>query len=47
MTNNSFYLRFDKIWIHGLVHLLGHRHKSNLDFSVMKKLESKLLEIIK
>ena len=45
--DKSFYLSFDKIWIHGLVHLLGHRHKSNLDFSKMKKLETKLLKIIK
>ena len=45
--NSNFYLRFDKIWIHGLVHLLGYRHNSNLDFSVMKKLEAKLLKAIK
>ena len=45
--NESFNLNFDKIWIHGLVHLLGHRHKSNLDFSIMRKLENKLLEAIK
>ena len=45
--NESFHLNFDKIWIHGLVHLLGYRHKSNLDFSVMKKLENKILQSIK
>jgi|TARA_B110000259_G_scaffold156604_1_gene178210 probable rRNA maturation factor len=45
--NESFNLSFDKIWIHGLVHLLGYRHKSNLDFSIMRKLESKLLQSIK
>ena len=43
----NFKLSFDKIWIHGLVHLLGHRHVSNLDFSIMKKLENKLLLSIK
>jgi probable rRNA maturation factor len=47
VKNENFELYFDKIWIHGLVHLLGHRHKSNLDFSLMKKLESKLLNLIK
>ena len=47
MINKSSYLNFDKIWIHGLVHLLGYRHKSNLDYSIMKKLEKKLLKIIK
>ena len=45
--NDSFILAFDKIWIHGLAHLLGHRHKSNIDFSIMKKLENKLLKTIK
>jgi probable rRNA maturation factor len=45
--NESFLLSFDKIWVHGLVHLLGHRHKSNVDFSRMKKLEKKLLKFIK
>ncbi len=45
--NDTFQLSFDKIWIHGLVHLLGHRHKTNLDFSIMKKIESKLLKAVK
>ena len=45
--NERFQLNFDKIWIHGLVHLLGYRHKSNFDFSVMQKLETKLLKTIK
>jgi len=45
--NESFNLNFDKIWIHGLAHLLGHRHKSNLDFSIMQKLENKLLKCTK
>ena len=40
----NFNVAFDKIWIHGLAHLLGHRHKSNIDFSIMKKLENKLLK---
>ena len=42
-----FYLNFDKIWVHGLAHLLGHRHKSNRDFLIMKKLENKLIKISK
>ena len=44
--NKNFSFNFDKIWIHGLAHLLGHRHKSNLDFSIMKKIENKLLQSI-
>jgi probable rRNA maturation factor len=45
--NENFILNFNKIWIHGLVHLLGHRHKSNIDFLTMKKIENKLLQSIK
>ena len=45
--NENFKLAFDKIWIHGFVHLLGYRHKSNIDYSKMKKLENKLLQSIK
>jgi len=44
--NENFNLVFDKIWIHGLAHLLGHRHKSNTDFSIMNKFENKLLKYI-
>jgi probable rRNA maturation factor len=42
----DFTIVFDKIWIHGLTHLLGHRHKSNRDFSVMHKLENKIIKSI-
>tara|TARA_B100000795_G_scaffold239685_1_gene201477 strand:- start:591 stop:1058 length:468 start_codon:yes stop_codon:yes gene_type:complete len=45
--DGDFFLNFDKIWIHGLVHLLGYRHKSNFDFSIMKKVENKLLRSIR
>jgi|TARA_B110000971_G_C19957366_1_gene476290 probable rRNA maturation factor len=44
---NNFLLIFDKIWIHGLVHLLGYKHKSNRDFSIMTKLENKLINYSK
>jgi len=42
----NFFIVFDKIWIHGLTHLLGYRHKSNRDFSAMYKLENKILKSI-
>ena len=42
----NFFIAFDKIWIHGLTHLLGYRHKSNRDFYVMHKLENKILKSI-
>ena len=34
--NSNFFLEFDKMWIHGYLHLLGHNHK-------MKKLEDLIL----
>mgnify|MGYP001315214434 FL=1 len=47
IKDESFSISFDKIWIHGLAHLLGYRHKSDFDFSIMKKFETKLLHSIK
>jgi probable rRNA maturation factor len=44
---NSFKLEFDKLWIHGLVHLLGHDHKKVKDYKKMKKIERDYLKIIK
>ena len=43
----NFLIAFDKIWIHGLTHLLGYRHKSNQDFFLMQKLENKIIKSIK
>ena len=42
----SFKKYFDKIWIHGLVHLLGGRHKLKKDFLKMNKLEIKFFNSI-
>ena len=47
IKDKNFLFNFDKIWIHGLVHLLGYRHKSNRDFSMMTKLENKLINFLK
>jgi len=41
--NSNFFLEFDKMWIHGYLHLLGHDHKKKKDFTKMKKLEEKIL----
>jgi probable rRNA maturation factor len=41
--NSSFFLEFDKMWIHGYLHLLGHNHKKKKDFIKMKKLENLIL----
>ena len=43
---NRFKLEFNKLWIHGLTHLLGYDHKKNQDHKNMLKLERKLLSYI-
>ncbi len=39
----NFKFEFDKLWIHGLVHLLGHKHYYDKDFKKMQVFEKKLL----
>ena len=34
----KFKIEFNKLWIHGLAHLLGHDHKKNKDFKSMQTL---------
>ena len=41
--NSNFFLEFDKMWIHGYLHLLGHNHKKKKNFIKMKKLENLIL----
>ena len=41
--NSIFFLEFDKMWIHGYLHLLGHDHKKKKDFIKMKKIEDLIL----
>ena len=45
-NNKEFYLELDKLWIHGLVHLFGYRHKNNYDYKQMKKIENRYLKKI-
>ena len=42
----SFKLEFDRLWIHGLVHLFGYDHKREKDFLKMNQLEKKYLKLI-
>jgi probable rRNA maturation factor len=44
--NSNFNLEFDKMWIHGYLHLLGYNHKKFKDYKIMKKTEDKILEIL-
>ena len=41
--NSNFFIEFDKMWVHGYLHLLGHNHKKKKDFIKMKKLENLIL----
>ena len=42
-NKKKFKIEFNKLWIHGLVHLFGHDHKKDKDFNTMQKIEKKFL----
>ncbi len=44
--NSNFLREFDKIWIHGYLHLLGYDHKKEKDFIKMKKIEDLILNYL-
>jgi probable rRNA maturation factor len=41
-----FKAQFDKLWIHGFVHLFGHDHKKKEDYKKMNKVEENYLKYI-
>ena len=41
-----FLLELDRLWIHGLVHLLGYDHKKFKDFNNMAKVEKKFMSYL-
>ena len=43
---NSFKSEFNRLWIHGLVHLFGHDHKKEKDFLKMYQVEKKYLNLV-
>ena len=43
---STFNEEFDKIWIHGYLHLLGYDHKKINDFKIMYKKESNLFKYL-
>ena len=42
----NFKNEFDRLWIHGLVHLFGHNHKKDKEFLRMSKIEKKYFQFI-
>ena len=47
IKKKNFNLNFNKLWIHGYLHLIGHRHKKDSDYYKMNKLEKLILSKIK
>ena len=41
-----FKIEFDKLWIHGFVHLFGHDNKKDKDFFNMNKVEKKYFKLV-
>jgi len=42
----SFFIEFDKVWVHGLLHLIGYDHIKNQDHNKMSKIEKRILNSI-
>ena len=42
----NFKFEFDRLWIHGLVHLFGYNHSNNKDYLKMNRIEKKYLDSI-
>ena len=40
----NFFLEFDKMWIHGYLHLIGYDHKKNNDLKKMLRKEKLILK---
>ena len=40
---NNFNVEFDKVWVHGFLHLIGFNHIKNKDYFKMNRIEKKIL----
>jgi len=40
---NNFFLEFDKVWVHGVLHLIGYDHIKNKDYLKMNQIEKKII----
>ena len=43
---NNFKEEFDRLWIHGLVHLFGYVHKKEKDYKKMSQIEKKYFNLV-
>ena len=47
LKDQKFFMKnFDKLWVHGLLHLFGYDHIKNKDYEKMRKIETKFLNLI-
>ena len=44
--SKNFKIEFDRLWIHGLLHLFGYEHKKDKDFNKMRLIEKKYLDLV-
>tara|TARA_B100000029_G_scaffold178352_1_gene175731 strand:+ start:2322 stop:2774 length:453 start_codon:yes stop_codon:yes gene_type:complete len=45
-SKKNFLLEFDKVWVHGFLHLIGYDHVKDKDFNKMQKMEKRILNLI-
>ena len=45
-SKKNFLEEFDKVWVHGLLHLIGYDHIRDKDFYKMDKIEKRILNSI-
>ena len=45
-SKKNFYQEFDKVWVHGLLHLIGYDHIKKIDYFKMQKMEKRILKAI-
>ena len=45
-TKKFFNIEFDRLWIHGLVHLFGYEHKEDEEFKKMQRIEKKYYNFV-
>ena len=47
INKKNFKENFNKLWIHGFLHLIGYKHKKNSDYFKMNELEKLIFKKIK
>ena len=46
INRKDFKKDFNKLWVHGLVHLFGYKHKKDQEFNKMNNIEKQYLRLI-